>query len=107
MAATTLSSDDDGRTISLGLGESLVIRLAENATTGYIWNVRAGADDVLRLVDDRFDLASDHAVGGAGIRILEFRAVSAGTTALHLVNAQPWAPAEASDEFNVRVAVTP
>jgi predicted secreted protein len=34
-----LSKADDGRTVATRTGDEIVVRLAENATTGYRWEV--------------------------------------------------------------------
>ena len=49
MSTITLTRADDGRTVDLSPGDTLVLRLAENPTTGYQWALDAGSDDVLAL----------------------------------------------------------
>jgi inhibitor of cysteine peptidase len=65
------------------------VRLAENATTGYRWEVER-ADGPISLTDDEYQLDPDVRVGSGGTRELRFRATAPGTASLELKHWQPW-----------------
>lgn len=65
MAETILTDQDNGRSIEAQVGASLIVRLEESPTTGYVW-INKTADDVLHLNSSEFSSASLDAVGGTG-----------------------------------------
>lgn len=82
----TLSEQDSGRSINVNLGSLLSIRLKENPTTGYRWTVETSSG--LEQVGDHFE--GGGAIGGAGVRLLQFRAIRAGSSELRMKNWQEW-----------------
>ena len=86
-----LTTADNGSEIELKKGQSLVITLEANPTTGYTWEVVEPLDEqVLRQVGEiEFKPESD-LVGAGGVQIIQFKIVSAGRTALKLVYHRPW-----------------
>lgn len=108
MADLTLSNADSGKTLTLQPGQTLMLRLNENPTTGYRWSIASFDSQVLQLIDDRFDLPNTTGIGGGGQRIFTFRANQPGDATLHLSNRQAWEPEAAGQEsFQVTVRVGP
>ena len=85
------SVDDDGREKQLKKGQTLVVTLEGNPTTGYSWEVTEPLDEqVLRQAGEpEFQQESD-LVGAGGVQILRFEAVNAGKTTLKLIYHRPW-----------------
>ncbi|MBU1050363.1 protease inhibitor I42 family protein [Candidatus Bipolaricaulota bacterium] len=81
-----LSDRDSNRTISVKLGDIIVLRLDENPTTGYQWEIAASG--TLDVLGDRMEPGS--AVGGTGMRIFEFQASTAGSHHLQLKQWRRW-----------------
>ena len=83
--------DDDGREKQLKKGQTLVVTLEGNPTTGYSWEVAEPHNtQVLRQAGEpEFKVESD-LVGAAGVQILRFEAVNAGKTTLKLIYHRPW-----------------
>ena len=101
------SIGDDGREMQLKKGQTLVVTLEANPTTGYSWEVAEPLDEqVLRQAGEpEFKPESDLA-GAGGVRILRFEAVNAGQTALKLVYHRPWEKeVEPAETFSVEVTV--
>ncbi len=68
---------DDDTAVEAAVGDSLVIALPENGTTGYQWTVSASGDAV--VVDtDEFRPPESAAPGAAGHRLVTLRATRAG-----------------------------
>lgn len=81
-----LNHQDNGRAVEMNLGDVVTVRLAENPTTGYRWTVETSSG--LEPVGDRFEAGG--AIGGAGVRELQFRPAQAGTHELCLKNWREW-----------------
>jgi inhibitor of cysteine peptidase len=79
--------------------EDVVVRLAENPTTGYRWEVTQSGVGELRLVDDQFIAGTGGTTPGAGgHRVLRFTAQRPGNIELAAVKRRSWEPVEASTE---------
>ena len=70
------------------VGDTLVVYLPENPTTGYRWHASAGPQLVPSA--DQFTPQRDAAVGGGGIRTLRFTVVSAGSGKIELQLRRQW-----------------
>jgi inhibitor of cysteine peptidase len=104
MRPVELAQEDSGRRRTLSVGEVLVIRLAENPTTGYRWQAEFDSGR-LQASDDRFEPSSD-LPGAAGMRYLTFRALAPGETRLRLVNRRAWESGDGIAEFAIDLDVT-
>lgn len=83
--------DDNGREMQLKKGQTLVVTLEGNPTTGYSWEVAEPLDEqVLRQVGEAEFKAESELVGAGGVQILRFEAANTGTTTLKLVYHRPW-----------------
>ena len=98
---------DANRSIPIQMGEEAVVRLAENPTTGFIWELQAGAPELLTLVESRFEPPPDPALGGAGTRVLRFSTKAPGIADVKLISRRPWeGPDHDGDEFNLRLLIS-
>jgi inhibitor of cysteine peptidase len=108
MATSTLDQTDSGRTVEVRTGDTIVLRLAENRTTGYQWQIEQIDQEKLDLADDSFVLAPNAAIGTGGVREFRFVVRSAGESVLTLRYCQPWdSEASVIQRFSVRLAVNP
>jgi len=105
-ATVTLGAQDDGRTITLGGDDTLIIELEGNPTTGFSWEVEAVDDAVLAPQGDAGYTASETGlVGSGGVFSFTFKAASRGETALQLVYHRSWENVAPADAFGVTVVV--
>jgi inhibitor of cysteine peptidase len=82
---------DAGREMQLKKGQTLVVTLEGNPTTGYSWEVAEPLDEqVLRQVGEAEFEQESEALGAGGVQILRFEAVNAGKFTLKLVYHRPW-----------------
>ena len=89
----TLTSSEDGQTVSVKLGQVLAVSLPSNRTTGYGWVERAPSESVLERDGEPTyaqDAASAKRVGGGGIETWRFRATKVGRQTLRLEYVRPW-----------------
>jgi inhibitor of cysteine peptidase len=84
MPTITLSRADDGRSVELGVGDTVVLRLEENPTTGYQWALDQDSGDVLALRASDDVGSPGSAVGGGGERAFTFTASKAGRATARL-----------------------
>jgi len=99
--------DDDGREMELKKGQTLVVTLEGNPTTGYSWEVADPLDEqVLRQVGEAEFKAESEALGAGGVQILRFEAVNAGQITLKLVYHRPWEKdVEPLETYSLQVVV--
>jgi inhibitor of cysteine peptidase len=97
---------DKGRNVELRKGDTLVVRLPENPTTGYRWSVEEDGT-ILQLQSTHFDLTEGAGVGAGGWRTLTFRAEAAGTSKVQLRMWEHWeGDASVTERYVVTVQVT-
>ncbi len=101
-----IGEQDAGKTITLTSGDTLIIELEGNPTTGFNW-IPAPQDPVLlnQLGDPEAVPESDR-LGAPGQIALQFKAVAQGQTVLHLDYRRPWeTDVEPEKSFEVTVVV--
>ena len=85
------SIGDDGREKQLKKGQTLVVTLEANPTTGYSWEVAEPLDEqVLRQAGEPEFKSESDALGAGGVQILRFEAMNAGKITLKLAYRRPW-----------------
>ena len=70
-------------TIVAEVGDSFLMSLESNPTTGYVWQAQFD-DERLELVETKFEATSE-AIGAGGFEIFEFRALKEGDTDITMV----------------------
>lgn len=97
---------DNNRSVEITHGDTLVVGLKENPTTGFRWEIDAIDEAVLALAGAAFELPSNSALGGGGVRRLEFRPVSSGECDVSLKLWRSWTgPSSIRERFSLRVRV--
>lgn len=99
--AQVLTIHDDGRTIQLGVGTRLELRLPDNPSTGYRWSVEA--DSRFVTVEEGVYTQLVHGLGGGGERQWWINTCQTGCTTLRLSRWRPW---ESESSAIERFAVT-
>lgn len=87
-----LTLADNGREITLNVGQELVLELESNPTTGYSWEVADTTDEVLQLKGEPVfeSSASGEVVGAGGVEIFRFAALQEGKAALWMIYHRSW-----------------
>lgn len=109
MPDITLINADKGKTISLKVGQRLLVRLGANPTTGYEWSA-AKLDEKLLALDGEpdFDVPETELAGAPTIQTLFFKAKSAGKLKLELQYARPWEKeVEPLSIYRVNIVIAP
>ena len=96
---------DDGRTVEVGVGDRVVVRLPENGGTGYLWQANVSGPG--RLVDDRPEPAGSADPGASGYHRFEVAFDGSGEVALRAVQRRSWEPeTNAVAEYRLELSVT-
>jgi len=101
-----LDVGDDGSQVELNAGQTLVVSLEGNPTTGYTWEAAELDEQVLQQVGEAEFKPESDAIGAGGMQTLRFETVNSGQTTLNLVYRRPWEEdVEPSETFSVQVVV--
>jgi inhibitor of cysteine peptidase len=101
-----LSAADDGKTVELRAGASLSIRLPENPSTGYRWDI--DIDPAHVEVEQRRFVQLSNQVGGGGETCWVLRTKAPGVTSLKLKLWRPWEDERAAiQRVEVTLRITP
>lgn len=87
MADTVIS--ESGSHVRVAPGEEVVLRISENPTTGYHWELTR-LDPPLELVSSDYRRDPAGAIGGGGSREIRIRATAAGAGGGELDLRRPW-----------------
>jgi len=105
--ATQLGENDNGKQVTLQVGESLTISLPGNPSTGYSWEVKSVDTTLLEQKGEaQFESSNTGLVGAGGTLILTFETLKAGSTTLELVYLRPWeSDVEPLQTYSVEITV--
>jgi inhibitor of cysteine peptidase len=99
----------DGTTqVSVKVGESFDVELAENRTTGYSWAIQISDEDVVSLTRDEYDpdQVPEGTVGSGGTRKLAFTGQAAGSATITLSYERSFEEDSATEVREYTVTVT-
>lgn len=105
--SVSVGEADAGKEITLKQGQSLVVSLPGNPSTGYSWEVQEVDVALLEQVGEAEFASDDTALVGAGGKLtLTFKALSTGKTSLVLVYHRPWeTDVEPLQTFSITVVI--
>lgn len=99
----TLVHTDSGKSIEVQSGDTIIVRLDENPTTGFQWAIDKSNDAILTLQDSDYVPAPDSRIGSGGQRVFTFKTQSAGAVDLQLKLWRQW---EGDQSITDRFVVT-
>ena len=101
-----ISENDNGSLVEIRQGEPLQISLAENATTGYRWEINRYDEDRFEALSSDSSYPSSSVVGSGGRAIFTFQGKRAGYAEIVLKHRRPWEKDQPPlAEFRLRVQV--
>lgn len=107
MSEVIVTEAENGREVSVSPGDTIVLRLGENPTTGYRWSL-VSDPELLSLEGDSFEPMVPPLFGSGGTREFRFQARGSGTGELSLRCFQPWEqPESGASEFSLRILSQP
>lgn len=106
MSPVEVGFEDKGRLIELHQGGRLLVRLPENPSTGYRWELKSFTHGILELQSEGYESPESLIPGAGGVRSFTFIALSRGASSMHMRLRRPWEPEQAAGEvFHVSVEV--
>lgn len=101
-AVVPLSENDNGRTVSARVGDTFLLRLPENPSTGYRWTVTVTPG--LCVTSDRHSPSILHRIGAPGTHEWQIRVMQPGDQIISGVYSRPWAPDEPGKTFTLMIS---
>ena len=99
-----LTADDDGMSVQLAEGESLLVALVGNPTTGFGWEVEEEPGFLTRLAGLAY-LPDSGLLGAGGTFFFRYEATETGTGTLSLAYRRPWEALPPERTLSLRIAV--
>ena len=99
-----LTESANGREVELRVGQSLVLSLPENRTTGYSWQLVKNGAAVCRLVEDVNEQTAQR-IGSPGSHRWRFVAEKPGVSTIEMHLIRPWKADEVTRSFSLKVRV--
>ena len=87
-----LTEQDNGTSVELTVGEELLVQLAGNPTTGYMWSVTDLEEEYLQQQGEPDYERDSELIGAGGVYTFHFKALQAGQTTLALAYARSFEP---------------
>jgi inhibitor of cysteine peptidase len=85
-----LDEKDDGTTSTVRAGDTLIVSLRSNASTGYTWRIAQNDQEHLRPLGEAYDQPTHAMPGAPGRQVFRFQARSPGRSTLRLDYVRPW-----------------
>lgn len=106
-SVVTLSDSDNGKTVELKKGATLIVQLVSNATTGYSWSALSSSSALKLIKSDYKEQQQKAPIAGApGVQTLVWKAEAPGTVRLQLEYRRPWEKnIPASKSFSVTLQI--
>ncbi len=105
MSAIVILDNDRGKTFTTQVGDMITIRLAENPTTGYRWDIGA-VDKLIEFQGADYQTTPRPSIGSGGTRIFHFKAKAVGTAQIQLKLRRSWEPEDkAIEQFTVNIRI--
>jgi inhibitor of cysteine peptidase len=86
----TVQESDAGKNIDAKAGQTIVIRLTSNRSTGYRWLLQPGSGVLESLSDASYTPNAPSDAGGGGVESWSFRAQHSGQETLRFEYRRPW-----------------
>ncbi len=96
-----IDASQNGKRLTVEIGEVIALRLSENPSTGYRWFLCSQIEPVLATEKDAFS-ASGSAPGAFGSRTWQFTATQAGHVDLQLERRRSW-ESRAVETFTISI----
>jgi inhibitor of cysteine peptidase len=104
---STLTGADNGKAITVNTGETFLVKLEGNPSTGYTWETQDLDTTILEQVGEAaFESSNPSPVGAGGTLTLTFKALKPGVTTLTLFYHRSWeADVPPAETFTLQVTV--
>jgi inhibitor of cysteine peptidase len=77
--------------VAADVGDTVVVRIPDNPTTGYRWDVASSDPRAVDIERATWDAAAERSIGGGAHRVITIRVVAPGSSTVALRCWRPWA----------------
>ena len=103
----TVTDRDNNETIDLNTGDTLVLRLTSNPSTGYSWRITQNNDALLAPQGQpAYVPAASGLIGAQGTQVFTFTAAATGGDALTLSYQRPNSGSQDANTFHLRAVIS-
>ena len=88
--AINLSKENNGKNVKSKIGDTIVINLKGNATTGYTWILKKYNEELIKFIDVKYETDNSKLMGAGGAWIAQFQVIKSGTSKIEFVYKRPW-----------------
>jgi len=101
-----LNQNSNGQEYTVPVGQTFILFLNSNPSTGYQWNKDSWDEEVVSLTSRNFEAGGNKAlVGQEGKEGFVFKALKTGSTEIKLNYARPWESVQPEETYNLKVKV--
>jgi len=101
-----VDSSYSGKQVELSVGQSLVVTLDSNASTGYSWSLAQNSDDtVLNKTGNKYIAPQTTLIGAGGKEEWTFQALEKGNSTISMGYSRPWESTPPAETFDLAVIV--
>ncbi|MBQ8482384.1 MAG: protease inhibitor I42 family protein [Alphaproteobacteria bacterium] len=102
-----LSEQDSNRDIMLSVGQSAVITLEENPTTGYRWEFKIEPENqvIFSNIKEKYVYQQTKLIGAGGIKEFSFKIRNAGKADIFGYYRRPWEKEDKKNEQSVHYTI--
>jgi inhibitor of cysteine peptidase len=101
-----VDSSYSGKQVELSVGQSLVVTLESNATTGYSWTLAQNSDEsVLNETGHEYIAPQTTLIGAGGNEEWTFKALKKGNSTISMGYSRPWESTPPVETFDLTVVV--
>lgn len=104
-SSPVLEMEDSGSTVELEVGDTFVVNLHGNPSTGFAWLVEDYDETMIFMSDSTYTENSSSRVGAGGVFRFEFEATRSGTVEVELRYRRSWDDTPAERIFTISVVV--
>jgi predicted secreted protein len=97
-----LKAENSGETFKGKPGDTITILLKSNPTTGYNWSVQQNDNNIIKLVNSKYN-SDSKLIGAGGNQKYTFKLLNPGKTELKLVYKRAWEKVPPIRTFNLNV----
>jgi len=105
-ATKTVTDADNGKTVTIKMGDVLEVRLHANPTTGFAWYLEKQSTPLLKLTGQTQTQTPQGVLGAPVVQIFEFAPKATGTGVLLLHYVRSWMNPDPNEEqFSLHVTI--
>jgi inhibitor of cysteine peptidase len=105
-ATKTVTDADNGKTVTIKMGDVLEVRLNANPTTGYAWYLQKQSTALLKLTGQSQTQPPQGVLGAPVVQIFDFAPTGKGTGVLMLHYVRSWLSSDPNEQqYSLHVTI--